>query len=216
MLNFKQWLQVNEAATAKPIFAEGAPFAKIKDKGLAIMNKLIDTYGYSPILAAALCGNMFEESKFDPTKISPFNPKTGTRYYGLIQWDGENRWPKLKKLGEWTSLDNQLKFLNSELTTNQWFIKTRPVKPAIDALTNANSTDEEKAAAVLRAADIVTRNYEGAATSDQRRNSAKELYDLYMQMNASKQKPTQQDQTPVEPAPEQIGKLPIKPAQALS
>jgi hypothetical protein len=212
MLNFKQWLQVNEAATAKPIFAVGAPFAKIKDKGLAIMNKLIDTYGYSPILAAAICGNMFEESKFDPTKVSPYNPKTETKYYGLIQWDGKNRLPKLKTLGEWTSLDNQLKFLNSELTTNQYFIKTKPVKPKIDALTSAASTDEEKAAAVLKAVDIVTLNYEGAAPSDLRRNSAKELYDLYIQMNAAK--PT--EQTPAEPAPEKIGSLPTKPAQPLS
>jgi hypothetical protein len=205
ILPLNEWVRVSEAAMTKPIFAEGAPFAKIKDKGLTIMNKLIDTYGYSPILAAALCGNMFEESKFDPTA------KSADGYEGLIQWGGP-RLGKLKKLANWKSIDTQLSFIDSELKSNSYFIKTKPVKPKIDALTNTGSSAEEKAAAVSKAVDIVTLNYEGAAPSDLRRNSAKELYDLYIKMNSAKQT----EQAPIEPAPEKIGSLPTKPAQPLS
>jgi hypothetical protein len=200
ILPINEWLQINEVA--KPLFAEGAPFAKIKDKGLAIMNKLINTYGYSPVLAAAICGNMFEESKFEPTAKSPDG------YEGLIQWGGP-RLIKLKKLANWKSIDVQLSFIDSELKNNPYFIKTKPVKPKIDALTTATSTDEEKAAAVSKAADIVTLNYEGAAPSDLRRNGARELYDAYIQMNTA-------NQTPAEPEPEQIGHLPTKPAQLIN
>lgn len=196
ILPITEWLQINEA-----YFTEGAPFSKLKETGLSIMTKLVDNYGFSPILAAALGGNMFSESKLDPTRVS------ADGYSGLIQWGGA-RLEKLKKLPNWKSIDTQLNFINSELKNNPYFIKTKPVISKIDALNVANLSVEEKAIAISKATDIVTLNYEGANPSNERRTSAKELYDLYMSLQIKSVKPEEK----IEP----VSKLTLKPIQPLN
>jgi hypothetical protein len=181
ILPLNEWLQINEA-----YFAEGSAYSAYREKGLNIMTILVDKYGFSPILAAAICGNIFAESKFDPTSVS------STGHTGLVQW-GDNRLANLKKLANWKSVDTQLSFIDSELRKN-YFTVNKPVKPKIDVLTASTASEEEKSAAVLKAADIITLNYEGAAPSAIRRNSAKELYDLYMSLQIKPTEPEEKEE----------------------
>jgi Phage tail lysozyme len=165
ILPINEWLQINEA-----YFTEGSSFAKLKDKGLEIMTKLIDRYNYSPLLAAALVGNMFRESKFDPTHNKTFK--------GLIQWSAD-RFAKLAKLGITGSsqftVDAQLALINYELTQTA-------EKAAMIAANAAPSVEE--------AAYQIAAKYERCAQADRRNpdrlKSAREIYDLYMELQLPK------------------------------
>ena len=56
------------------------------DSCLEIMNLLVDEFSLSPEGAAAVCGNICQESKYNPSAYSGY-------YIGLCQWDPNNRWP---------------------------------------------------------------------------------------------------------------------------
>lgn len=154
ILERKEWIRINES-----FFKEGSPYAKHKDKAMQIMDKLVNEKGYSVKLAAALAGNMFKESGFNPAIESP-----GGTYVGLVQWGG-GRKDKLKKKPNWKSLDTQINFIEEEL--NGSYSK---VKAAIEA-----------APTVEAAAEIVGRKYEVCAdpTSEKRIQGAKEIHDMY-------------------------------------
>lgn len=152
ILEFNKWRKLNES-----IYFKGGQFAHLFNIAMYVMDKLVNEYKYSPKLAAALCGNIFAESKFNPTI------KSAAGNYGLIQWGGP-RLKNLMKLSKWDTLDSQLKFINSELST--LYLK---VKLSADS---SNTVEE--------ATDTITKGYEGAAKSSIRRDSAKELYDEYL------------------------------------
>jgi hypothetical protein len=160
ILEFNKWKSLNEAESYFNK-EKGGQFAHLKDKGLVIMNKLIAKYNYSPILAAALVGNMFKESKFDPTIVSAYNPDTKTNYYGLVQWS-KTRFGNTAK-----TLDAQLELINKELTG-----KYLNAKKSI-----------ESAPSVEKATELAALKYEGCAdpTNPKRINGAKEIYDLYQE-----------------------------------
>jgi hypothetical protein len=155
LLERKEWLRVNEA-----FFNQGSPYEKHKDTIMTIMDKLVKDYSYSPQLAAALAGNMFKESGFNPAIESP-----GGTYVGLIQWGG-GRKAKLKAKPNWKTIDTQLKFIDDEFKGAY-----AKVKKAIEA-----------APTVEKAAEIVGRRYEVCAdpTSEKRIKGAREIYDMYM------------------------------------
>lgn len=158
ILPLHEWIQINES-----YFNEGGEYAHLKDKGIEIMTKLINTYGFSEKTAAAFTGNMFRESKF--------NPNLNGTFKGLIQWSAD-RFNRLAKLGISGSarftIDAQLKLLNYELTQTA----------------EKNSLPQiEKAATVEEAAYLVAALYERCAASDRRHpnriTGARELYDFY-------------------------------------
>lgn len=73
--------------------------------------------GYSPEAAAGFCGNIWQESHFDPTEKY-------AGHYGIVQWGG-GRWTNLqniaKKMGkDWTDLDVQLAMIEYELTQGRF------------------------------------------------------------------------------------------------
>lgn len=159
ILPLNEWIQINES-----YFDEGAAYAHLRDKGIEIMTKLINTYGFSEKTAAAFTGNMFRESKFDPKA-------SGGSYKGLVQW-GPDRFGRLAKLGitgtDRFTVDAQLKLLNYELTQTA----EKASLPKID-----------KAATVEEAAYLVAALYERCEAADRRHanriSGAKELYDFY-------------------------------------
>lgn len=156
ILERKEWIQINES-----FFSEGAPFAKHKDKAMQIMDKLVNEKGYSVKLAAALAGNMFKESGFNPAIESP-----GGTYVGLIQWGG-GRKAKLKGKPNWKTVDAQIDFIDEELSGAY-----SKVKAAIEA-----------SPTVEAAAEAVGRKYEVCAdpTSEKRIKGAKEIHDMYLE-----------------------------------
>ena len=163
LVNYKRWQALNEAIIFDK--EKGGKFSHLLDIGISIVKSLVKDHGFSPIVASAIAGNMFAESKFDPTKVSDKN------YYGLMQWDPKIRKPKLFKLPNPTTIQTQLSFIKKELN-EPYYLKFLN-------LANASKTVEE-------ATDIITRGYEGAAKSETRRSAAKELFDLY-QMNSENQ-----------------------------
>ena len=77
--------------------------------------------GYSPAAAAAIIGNLFQESGLQPDAIQG-NGKGPAA--GIAQWENyntkEGRWLQLSQLAssrgkDWTDLDTQLEFINSEI-----------------------------------------------------------------------------------------------------
>ena len=88
----------------------------IEDMGdipLTIYTALTETYGYSPMAAATICGNIKEESGFNPGAID----KVGA--HGFMQWQGNN-WKSLQNYanlhydGDWTNVECQIKFMCEE------------------------------------------------------------------------------------------------------
>lgn len=119
---FKEWL------------VEGAVAPVVVDKietGLVIVDGLVKR-GFSPKVAAAIAGNAWKESEFNPTAKSP----TG-EYLGLIQWGtAGSRREKLKKLPSWHTIETQLDFIKNEFT-NPYYSRHLPAIEAADIKTAA-------------------------------------------------------------------------------
>jgi hypothetical protein len=146
---FKGWL--NESAA--PV-----PDTMIED-GLEIVQGLVDR-GFDPKVAAALAGNMWQESKFKPD----VRPKTAA-YVGLVQWGSPGgRKQKLISKPDWHTLDAQLDYVKQEFDTIPTFKSMLPTVQAAPTL--------------QKAAELVARKYEGCAdpTNPNRLNSAAQLY----------------------------------------
>lgn len=142
---------VNEASTETPLDT-----TKL-ESGLEIIKGLV-TRGFTPKTAAAIAGNMWQESKFNPQ----VTPKTAT-YIGLIQWGGPRKGKLLQKTG-WDKLDTQLDFVKHEFDTIPVFKNILPSIENID---------------VKQAASKIAKSYEGAAPNTARLNAAKQLLDAY-------------------------------------
>ena len=172
---FKGWL--NEAAA--PV-----PDTKIED-GLEIVQGLVDR-GIDPKVAAALAGNMWQESRFDPA----VRPESAT-YVGLIQWGdylGKKQGPGARKTNlitkpNWKDREVQLDYIKNELDGTY--------KSVIPAVMSAPT--------IQKAAEIVARKYEGCAdpTNPNRLNSAAQLYSEWAALNQTKPAfdPAQVDQS---------------------
>jgi hypothetical protein len=171
LLERKEWIRINES-----FFSEGAPFAKDKAKAIEIMDKLVNEKGYSVKLAAALVGNMFKESVFDPKAIG--RDSKGNEFVGLVQWGG-GRKDKLKKKPNWNTIGVQVDFIDEELSGAY-----SKVKAVIEAQ-----------ATVEAAAEMVGRKYEVCAdpTSPKRIKGAREIYDMYMEKLSAFTPPTLTD-----------------------
>lgn len=160
LLEFEQWIQLNESFFNK---SDGGQFAHLTDTSLLIMNKLIKGYGYSPKLAAALTGNMFRESKFDPTDQGAF--------FGLIQWS-KIRFNDFSKIGitgaARFTIDAQLKLIDYEFNNTE-----KSAKKAAEAAPN-----------VEEAAYQIAAKYERCEVSDRRHperiQGAREIFNLYL------------------------------------
>ena len=78
--------------TSTPVFAksvarpDSVPDWYPVETCMEIMNILIDEYSLSPEGAASICGNICQESKYNPGANSGY-------YIGLCQWDPYDRWP---------------------------------------------------------------------------------------------------------------------------
>jgi len=156
--NFGQWL--NEALA--PV-----PDTMIED-GLEIVDGLV-ARGFDPKVAAALAGNMWQESKFKPD----VRPKTAP-YVGLVQWGSPGgRKQKLISKPDWHTLDAQLDYVKQEFDTIPTFKSMLPTVQAAPTL--------------QKAAEIVARKYEGCAdpTNPNRLNSAAQLYTAWQASQAA-------------------------------
>lgn len=167
-----EWIQLNES-----YFGTGAAFAKIAATGLSIIDKLVTTHGFSPMLASAFAGNMFHESKFIPTRKSD-----NGLYYGLVQWGG-NRWKRLLGKPDHNTIDGQLAFVKEE-----W-------PKYVQAAENKSKEKYKKPMSELTIEElawVVAKVYEGCANPDhpERINGAAELYALYSASHQSKPEPT--------------------------
>jgi uncharacterized protein (TIGR02594 family) len=92
------------------------------------------TQGWSAIQAAALVGNLMQESNLKPRAINPSSGATG-----IAQWLGP-RLTALQSIPNWQDLQNQLAFVNWELQNSE--------KAAGDAL--RETEDLESATLVVR------------------------------------------------------------------
>ncbi len=161
LVNYKRWQALNEAIIFDK--EKGGKFSHLLDTAMKIMDIFITNYKYPPLVAAAICGNIFEESKFKPTILS------ASGHYGLIQWGG-NRRTKLMSLKNYNTIETQIDYINQELTG--------PYKKVMDTVMTKSTVES--------AADTIALKYEGASPSQNRRSAAKELFDLY-QMNSENQ-----------------------------
>jgi hypothetical protein len=130
------------------------------EDGLEIVKGLVER-GFDPKVAAAIAGNMWQESKFNPMAGSP------SKYFGLIQWGG-SRVSKLKTKPNWKTVDAQLDFVADELLNGSYknIYNTYINKPDLP---------------VKKLAEIVGKRYEGCAdpTNPNRLKSAEELLNKY-------------------------------------
>lgn len=158
---FTGWL--NEAAAPVP--------STMIDDGLEIVQGLVDR-GIDPKVAAALAGNMWQESKFNPA----VRPESAA-YVGLIQWGdylGKKQGPGARKTNlitkpNWKDREVQLDYIKNELDGAY-----KSVVPAVMS-----------APTIQKAAEIVARKYEGCAdpTNPNRLNSAAQLLTAWQAKN---------------------------------
>jgi hypothetical protein len=222
ILEYYTWVAVNEA-TIIP--------SKVSS-GISLMQGLIDR-GFTPEQSAGIVGNMYQESKFDHT----IDNTGGSKAFGLIQWTdtGGRRSSMLKSAGKTyktrkeTTVDNQLDFLKTELTSTYTDVTTG--KPTTYEKTQWNNAVSAIAKGVTRAKQKVSNTPEGwAEVFDEysvrsggsnlsvRKAAATEIYAEYNKIKAATNVPTigaESTPEPVEPTPEPIGRLPLLPIEPL-
>jgi hypothetical protein len=102
LLNYKEWNLLNEEVIPT------SPINKLSS-GISIANSLIKR-GFTKEEASAICGNMWAESKFDPSAKNPNGA------FGLLQWLGDRKKKLLVNLGKnLSNISIQLDFIKSEL-----------------------------------------------------------------------------------------------------
>jgi hypothetical protein len=213
ILEYYKWVSVNEA-TIIP--------SKVS-AGISLMQGLIDR-GLTPEQSAGIVGNMYQESKFDHT----IDNTSGSKAFGLIQWTdtGGRRSSMLKSAGKTyktrkeTTVDDQLDFLKTELTSTYTDVTTgkpssyykRMWDKAVAATSSVNTPS-----AWAEAFDTYNVGSRGSALSV-RKNAATEIYAEYNKIKAATNVPTigsESTPEPVEPASEPIGRLPLLPIEPL-
>lgn len=150
--------------------------------------------GYSPAATAGIMGNMYAESAMNPTAIQG-NGKGPAA--GICQWENYNtksgRWAQLdayakSKGKDWTDLDCQLNFVNSELNTkdisNRMAGKTSPneiTKTGL-SISNAMTFDEWKKCTDVKVATCLFEaafERAGKVAMQKRITAATAYYNLY-------------------------------------
>ena len=129
------------------------------ESGLKIVKGLIKR-GFTPKAAAAIAGNMWQESRFNP-KISHKN----SQHVGVVQWGGKRKQNLMKRSG-WSRLETQLDFVKHEFDTNDQFKKLLK--------------DIEKMS-LKKATEAVARTYEGSRDPHHpnRNSAAQKLFEAY-------------------------------------
>jgi len=160
--SFSEWL--NESA--KPI-----PSMNL-ESGLEIIKGLVNR-GFKPKTAAAIAGNMWIESKFNPAIIGQGKDP----YVGLIQWGSVGkRKQKLMAKPNWKKTETQLDFIKQEFDT------VGAYKQALPSIDSAQTPE--------KAAEIVSRRYEGTTHGiPLRMQAASQLFDEWSKNNAPEETP---------------------------
>ena len=89
---------------------DGATIDEYGDTEITIYKALTETYGYSPMAASVICGNIAAESGYTTTAVDSVGA------HGLMQWQGGN-WTALQNFantnydGDWTNLECQIRFM---------------------------------------------------------------------------------------------------------
>lgn len=96
------------------------------DNAMKIMKELIKN-NYSAIIAAGIVGNMWTESKWNPTSVNKND--YGKESIGLCQWR-DDRNVKLRKFAKskgrnWQDIDVQIAYLITELTPKAFLGENR-------------------------------------------------------------------------------------------
>jgi uncharacterized protein (TIGR02594 family) len=129
--------EIAAAAAAKAAAAAAGADVKVPPASSDAMSTAMNyfmTQGWSAVQAAALVGNLMQESNLKPKAINPSSGATG-----IAQWLG-SRLTALQSIPNWQDLQPQLAFVNWELQNSE--------KVAGDAL--RESTDLESATSVVR------------------------------------------------------------------
>ena len=124
--------------------------ARVESDDQRMYNYLVSTGKFTPMLAAAIIGNIYVESKFDPTtkQIARYNKGGPPKYgpgRGLIQWEKGGRFDTdrinlvsfAKKQGKkWTDFNTQIDFIIHELTVHPEYMRVKQM------LNNADSVED--------------------------------------------------------------------------
>lgn len=87
--------------------------------------KVLREQGFSPAATSGIMGNLFAESGMDPTRVQTPSQNAA----GIAQWENykqqTGRWANMRNFAakngkDWTDLDSQMKFLISEMNTNDF------------------------------------------------------------------------------------------------
>lgn len=87
--------------------------------------KSLREQGFSPAAASGIMGNLFAESGMDPTRVQTPSQNAA----GIAQWENykqqTGRWANMRNFAakngkDWTDLDSQMRFLISEMNTNDF------------------------------------------------------------------------------------------------
>jgi uncharacterized protein (TIGR02594 family) len=170
----RQFLIPAPAPAPVPITPIPAPPSSTQTPMAQAVNYFV-SQGWSPVQAAAIVGNLMQESNLKPTAV---NPSSGA--YGIAQWLG-SRLVQLQGSDNWPTLQGQLGFVNNELKTSE--------KAAGDAL-RATTT-------LADATMIVRTKYERCGESEA--NDANRLLQATMAYNLVMTAPA-----PVTPAGEPV------------
>lgn len=110
------------------------------DNAMKIMKELVKQR-YSVIVAAGIVGNMWTESRWNPTTV--ITDSNGLESIGLCQWNA-SRNTALRKFAKdkgknWQNIDIQIAYLMTELTKSNFY---RNGKNGYNAFMNAKTPQE--------------------------------------------------------------------------
>lgn len=140
--------------------------------------------GVSPEATAGIMGNIYQESKFDPSCIQG-NGKGPAA--GLFQWENYNakskRWAAMNNYAEsrgktWTDPQSQLEYALSEMRNENWMWNT----PSNKSLTYVGSWDEYKNMTNPQDAAVAFSNHferPGTPQNSKRKAAAQEYYNKF-------------------------------------
>jgi hypothetical protein len=147
------------------------------------------------VQAAAFLGNMYQESKYDPSAIQNGKPydeskakdaSVGAYGFGLIQWDTDRRAALMKYAAEHKSTSTSLEDAWKDITIQMGYLKAELEGSEKAMLTDnefravATADDIEKA--TLRVRAVYERANEKTAEDPSRVKAAKEMYAKYQDL----------------------------------
>lgn len=138
--------------------------------------------GFTDVGAAAIMGNLYQESKYDPRAIQPGGPGRG-----LAQWSVGDRWQDLIKfasaegLDPW-SIEAQTKFIHREMRYGYWSTRMNSRASRYGGRSGSHGYEAFNSVTDLtRATQFFCREYEvaGVEAMSIRVNEAKKIYKDY-------------------------------------